>query len=132
MGGLPVNVLLDTHAFLALSQGVGWLGPRGMELIEQPETAFFLSVCSIWEMAIKLKIGKLELELPLDKAVDAGIDAGLRILDLHRSAIYRTLSLDLAHRDPFDRILGAQALSEEMVFLSRDAAFDLWGVRRVW
>lgn len=127
-----MNVLLDTHAFLALSQGVSWLGPQGRSLIEQPAATFFLSVCSIWEMAIKLKIGKLEMELPLNKAVDAGVEAGLRILDLHRSAVYGTMSLDLAHRDPFDRILAAQALTQEMAFLSRDEAFDLWGVNRVW
>jgi PIN domain nuclease of toxin-antitoxin system len=96
------------------------------------EAQVFLSLCSIWELAIKLKLGKLQLDVPLEEAVDAGIDAGLRLLNLRPEAIYRTLSLDLAHRDPFDRILAAQALVEDMAFVSRDAAFDLWGVRRIW
>jgi PIN domain nuclease of toxin-antitoxin system len=127
-----VNILLDTHAFLCLSEDASLLGRRGQDLIDREDSRVFLSLCSIWEMAIKLKLGKLELDVSLEKAVDAGVDAGLRILGLKKEAIYRTLSLDLAHRDPFDRILAAQALTEDMVFLSRNAAVDIWDVHRVW
>jgi PIN domain nuclease of toxin-antitoxin system len=127
-----VKLLLDTHALLCLSQSVSLLGRGSRELLGGGEAQVFLSLCSIWELAIKLKLGKLQLDVPLEEAVDAGIDAGLRLLNLRPEAIYRTLSLDLAHRDPFDRILAAQALVEDMAFVSRDAAFDLWGVRRIW
>jgi PIN domain nuclease of toxin-antitoxin system len=127
-----VNVLLDTHAFLCLSQDASLLGLRAREAIENEEARVFLSLCSIWEMAIKVKIGKLEIDMPLEEAVNAGVDAGLRLLNLRKEAVYRTLSLDLAHRDPFDRILAAQALTEDMWFVSRDAVFDTWDVRRLW
>ena len=127
-----MNVLLDTHAFLRLSQDASLLGPRAREAIENEEARVLLSVCSIWEMAIKIKIGKLRIDVPLEEAVNAGVDAGLRLLDLRKEAVYRTLSLDLTHRDPFDRILAAQALTEDMLFVSGDAVFDAWGVRRVW
>jgi PIN domain nuclease of toxin-antitoxin system len=127
-----VNVLLDTHAFLLLSQDVSLLGLRAREVIENEEARVFLSLCSIWEMAIKLKIGKLRIDVPLEEAVNAGVAAGLRLLELRKEAVYRTLSLDLAPRDPFDRILAAQALTGDMLFVSRDTAFDTWEVRRVW
>ena len=127
-----MKILLDTHAFLCLSQDASLLGRDARDLIDRDDSRLFLSLCSVWEMAIKLKLGRLELDVSLEEAVNSGIDAGLRILELRREAIYCTLTLDLAHRDPFDRMLAAQALTEGMIFLSRDSAVDIWGVHRVW
>ena len=127
-----MKILLDTHAFLYLSQDAALLGRRAWKLIRRRPAEVYLSVCSIWEMAIKTKLGRLELDVPLERAVEAGIGSGLRLLDLRKEAIYRTMTLDMTHRDPFDRILAAQALVEEMTIISKDAAFDAWGVVRAW
>lgn len=127
-----MNLLLDTHAFLFLSQDSKLLGMQAQAELREGSNAVFISICSAWEMAIKLKLGKLELDLSLKDAIDAGLEAGLRLLELSPDAVYRTLDLDLTHRDPFDRILAAQALTAGMALVSRDPAFDAWGVQRIW
>lgn len=127
-----MNLLLDTHAFLYLSQDFTLLGPRAQVALRSGTGDVLLSICSVWEMAVKLKLGKLQMEVPLQEAVEAAVRAGLQVLDLRVEAVCRTLALDLNHRDPFDRILAAQALTHGLAVVSRDPVFDAWDVPRIW
>ncbi len=127
-----MNLLLDTHAFLYLSQDFTLLGPRAQAELRAGTGNVLLSICSVWEMAVKIKLGKLQMDLPLQEAVEAAVQAGLQVLDLRVDAVCRTLMLDLNHRDPFDRILAAQALTHGLTIVSRDPFFDAWAVPRIW
>ena len=128
-----MNALLDTHAILYLAADPSRLGAAARRLIEDPSTRLLASLASLWEIAIKVRIGKLELPLPVE-AFWAETERRARLIELpiERAAILRTLDLDLSHRDPFDRLLAAQALVVTAAFVSEDAAVDAWGVERVW
>jgi PIN domain nuclease of toxin-antitoxin system len=83
-------------------------------------------------MAVNLKLGKLQMDVSLGEAVETAVRAGLQVLDLRVDAVCRTLALDLNHRDPFDRILAAQALTHGLALVSRDPVFDAWAVPHIW
>ena len=93
----------------------------------------FLSIASVWEMAIKLSLGKLGLARPLDEVIqDEAIDNELPLLSISRAHVVAVAALPFHHRDPFDRLLICQAQCEGLAILSADATFDAYGVRRVW
>ena len=128
-----MRVLLDTHAILYAMSDVSKLGRRALRLIESPDTVLFGSLASLWEIAIKLRIGKLEL--PVSASVfwnDALKRARIVPMAIDESAILKTLDFDLSHRDPFDRLLAAQAMVAGIPFISSDSAVDVWGVERIW
>jgi PIN domain nuclease of toxin-antitoxin system len=91
------------------------------------------SIASIWEIQIKLQTQKLTLDLPLSTLIrDLQQNSGIQILDITLAHIYALEDLPNEHRDPFDRITIAQAMVEEMPFLSADKVFDLYPIERVW
>lgn len=128
-----MKALLDTHAILFLAANPERLGPAARALIQNPAAQLHASLASLWEMGIKARLGKLELPVPLEIFWASTLERG-RICELgiEKKAILKTMDLDMSHRDPFDRLLAAQALSSGYVFISNDAAVDAWGVKRVW
>jgi PIN domain nuclease of toxin-antitoxin system len=130
-----VKLLLDTHAFLWLIAGDTSLSLKAREAIEAPESQPFLSMASLWEMAIKISLGKLTLnfEEPFAEAIDAQMRAnGVTLLPLALAHVGQVAVLPFHHRDPFDRLIIAQALVEELPIVGRDHSFDPYGVRRIW
>lgn len=129
----PRRLLLDTQAFLWLADDDARL-PAGLrERLAEPEIDLLLSVAAIWEMAIKRSLGKLATSLPLGELVATQCEAMVvSILDVRREHALAVESLPFHHRDPFDRLLVAQALSEDLAIVSGDAAFDRYPVERVW
>ena len=131
-----MKILLDTNALIWFANGDKKLSQNAIDSIENPENEKFVSVASIWEIAIKKSIGKLDFPFDLNNLVDILENNGFFILDIlskHATAIE---ILPLVHRDPFDRIIFAQALTEEMQLISVDKIFDdyLVGtmVSRIW
>lgn len=125
--------LLDTHTFLWMRHAPGLLGEGARAVCGEMSSELFMSRASAWEMAIKLSIGKLRLNEPLrDVLVDARTTRGIAPLAIKEAHVLRVCGLPLHHRDPFDRILAAQALEEGLTVLSADASFDTYGVLRVW
>ena len=131
-----MKILLDTNALIWFANGDKKLSQNAIDSIENPENEQFVSVASIWEIAIKKSIGKLDFPFDLNNLVDILENNGFFILDIlskHATAIE---ILPLVHRDPFDRIIFAQALTEEMQLISVDKIFDdyLVGtmVSRIW
>lgn len=130
-----MKLLLDTHAFLWLIAGDTSLSPRARETIENPDSEPLLSVASLWEMAIKVSLGKLFLnfDLPFADAIGGQLrNNGTGLLPLDIAHVGRVAVLPFHHRDPFDRLIIAQALVEELPIVGRDKSFDQYGVNRIW
>jgi len=109
------------------------LGPDARLICADLDSPLHLSLVSAWEMAIKLSIGKLRLPHPLAQIlVEARTVNGLPTLPIHERHILRVRHLPLHHRDPFDRLLAAQAFEEGLTLLSGDDAFDAYDVPRIW
>lgn len=128
-----MRLLLDTHAFLWFIAGHRSLSTRARRAIESSRNEKYLSVASVWEMAIKVGLGKLKLDVPLRDALDAGIsDGGIALLAVERDHALGVTELPFHHDDPFDRLLIAQARAEDLRMVTRDDAFDEYDVSRLW
>jgi PIN domain nuclease of toxin-antitoxin system len=128
-----VKVLLDTHTFIWFIAGSPRLSAPVRAAIESAENDRFLSAASIFEMAIKISLGKLRIEEPLDQLLAREIDSNaFSLLSIEVRHVAMLASLPFHHRDPFDRLLAAQAYTDDMLLLSTDEAFDAYGIRRLW
>jgi PIN domain nuclease of toxin-antitoxin system len=128
-----LNALLDTHTFLWFVEGSPQLSSAARHLIESSTTVNFLSVASIWEMAIKVSLGKLTLRLPFAQYVSHYLTTnGFTLLPISIEHTALVSTLPFHHRDPFDRLIVVQALVERMALISRDTALDAYGVTGVW
>jgi len=128
-----VPVLLDTHALIwALTDDPRLTLPaRGV--IDDPTQIKIVSIVSGWEMAIKVTSGKLNLPIPLREIFPGHLETlRIDILPIQPPHLHRLLELPRHHGDPFDRLIAAQALSEDFTLVGCDAAFDAYGVRRLW
>jgi PIN domain nuclease of toxin-antitoxin system len=113
-----VKVLLDTHALLWWLADDGRLGPRARELIEDPANDILVSVASLWEIVVKLRVGKLQADVgEVAAAVQHG---GFALLDIGMPHLLALAVLPTHHRDPFDHLLIAQAIAEDATFVSDD------------
>jgi PIN domain nuclease of toxin-antitoxin system len=128
-----MKLLLDTHSFLWFVQGDPKLSETARQLAEDPMNDRFLSMASVWEMGIKMSVGKLRLESAVDLFVPEQLYLnGMGLLSIKVAHIAAVSSLPFHHRDPFDRMLIAQAQVEQMTIVSVDAALDAYGIARLW
>lgn len=128
-----MRLLLDTHSFLWFVFGNPQCSAEARRLIEDPNNAKFLSLASVWEIAIKVGIGKLLVGQPLDIFLPGQLERnGIELLPITLPHVLRVTTLPAHHRDPFDRLLIAQSLVEAMPMVSVDAVLDAYGVRRLW
>ena len=124
--------LLDTQALIWLIDDPALLsGPARACLSESPLDVL-VSAASIWEIAIKRSIGRLELPVSSARLLELARESGVPILDVRGEHAARVEELPFHHRDPFDRLLAAQAMVEGLTIVSSDAIFDRYGVARVW
>lgn len=123
-----MRLLLDTHILLWYLEGHPNLLQAQRQQIEDRRNQVAVSAVSLWEMTLKISIGKLDLMD--DLATIEGIlrQQGIRILPIQTAHLQRLLELPFHHRDPFDRLIIAQALAEEMTLVSDDAAFAAYPV----
>jgi PIN domain nuclease of toxin-antitoxin system len=127
-----MRLLLDTHTFLWFIDDNPRLSPRAKALLES-DADLLLSVGSLWEIAIKVGVGKLTLAQPLGVFVPrqlADNEIGMLPISLAHLGVVSTLPFH--HRDPFDRLLIAQAMIEQVSIVSADTAFDAYSVARLW
>ena len=128
-----MRLLLDTHAFLWFITNDPKLSPAAKALIADPNNEILVSPASYWETAIKVSIGKYPLSVPYETFITQGIDGnGFKILPIEprHTAVLTTMTFH--HRDPFDRMLLAQAQVEKLSVVSSDTLFDQYGVSRLW
>ncbi len=128
-----MRLLLDTHALLWFLEDDPRLSGLARAAVEAGENERWVSMASGWEMAIKSQLGKLRLPLAFGEFFPAALEArGFSILPISASHLHRFHALALHHRDPFDRLLVAQALAEGFTVIGNDPAFDAYGVARLW
>ncbi len=128
-----MKLLLDTHVFIWLDSEPGNLSPTAAALLGDPDNLLLLSVASLWEMQIKQQLGKLTLRMPLPNTVAQQVATNsLVILPIMPAHVYGVGTLPTIHNDPFDRLLVAQALAEDAVLVTGDAALGQYPVRVLW
>ena len=128
-----MRLLLDTHAWLRFVLAEPSLSKSARALIEEPTNEKLVSPASYWETAIKISLGKYRLPQPYEEFVTRAIaDQGFTILPMLPRHTTIVANLPFHHRDPFDRLLVAQAKSENIAIVSGDDMLDAYGITRFW
>ncbi len=128
-----MRALLDTHSFLWFVGGDARLSTPARHTIEELGNEIFISTASLWEVAIKVNLGKLDLGAPYERFIPAELQRQkIAVLPIEVPHLSVVAKLPLHHRDPFDRLIIAQALAEGLPVITVDEVFDDYGVQRIW
>ena len=128
-----MTFLLDTHTFLWFINDDATLSATAKRLIEDPQNVIYVSVVSLWEMAIKVSLGKLEMPASFTEfVVNQMNENNLSLLPVKAEHTGIVATLPFHHRDPFDRLIIAQSLHENLPIIGVDQVFDAYGVQRRW
>ena len=128
-----MRLLLDTHALLWWLAGDAALSPAARAAIAEETNAVFVSAASLWEITTKHRLGKLVLSAALLSDLTGVVtDQGFLGLPISLRHAQRAGDLPVPHRDPFDRMLVAQAILDDLVLVSNEHPFDAYGVVRLW
>lgn len=127
-----MRLLLDTHVFLWFVAGDARLSRRARRTLDDSRAVLLLSAASVWEMAIKASLGRLTLPTTAGEYIAGKMKNGLQMLPIEWIHAAAVETLPAHHRDPFDRLLIAQAQLEECAIVSADPAFRQYDVRVIW
>ncbi|MBP8239342.1 MAG: type II toxin-antitoxin system VapC family toxin [Saprospiraceae bacterium] len=128
-----MSILVDTQAIIWYAENNSALSPIARQAMDDNTNPCYVSLASFWEMSIKMKLGKLNVKgLLLDEFMQEVEEHGFTTLDITKAHILNSGTLPLHHRDPFDRLIIAQALVEDWQVITSDDAFDAYGVKRIW
>lgn len=128
-----MKLILDTQAFLWLLGDMPEVGQKAKKAFLSSDNDLFISLASIWEIAIKMSIGKLTLKQPLEQFLITQLqENNITQLDINFRHVIKVATLPFHHRDPFDRLIISQALVEKMPIVSNDSAFDAYSIKRYW
>jgi len=131
-----MRYLIDTHAFLWFSSGSIELSQKAKEIILDKDNEILISIASLWEISIKTSIGKLEISGEYESIIDDVTGNGIEILPINFAHTVVQNKLPFHHRDPFDRIIIAQAIVENINLISKDEIFDVYlletSIKRIW
>lgn len=128
-----MRILLDTHTFLWFVSDDPRLSPRARELMQDGDHELLLSIASVWEIAIKVSLGKLPMTVPIETFLPAQLQRNdVQLLPIEMWHALKVAGLPFHHRDPFDRLLISQSIVDELPILGTDTSFDAYGVQRIW
>lgn len=128
-----MKYLIDTHTFLWIIEDNKNLTNKVRTIYLDNSNDIYLSVASIWEMAIKISLNKLSIQGQLVKFIDRhAVENNIRLLSIQPHHVFPIENLPFHHKDPFDRILLSQCIQEKMHLLSKDKEFDKYGINRIW
>ncbi len=128
-----MKLLFDTHAFIWWDSDPSKLPPNVLALCRDRNNQIILSVASAWEMQIKIQLGKLKLNIPLADVIENQQNTnGIELLPVTLSRVLALDSLPYHHKDPFDRLLIAQTISEGALLISGDSVFVNYSIQLVW
>lgn len=128
-----MNLLIDSAALVWFLEGDPHLSEAAADLIEDVKSRSLVSSVTAWELAVKSGLGKIRLPYELGEEFDRTIERnGFELIPLSNNALERTARLPDHHRDPFDRLIAAEALEQSATLVSSNQVFDAYGVKRVW
>ena len=128
-----MRLLLDTHTLLWWATDRARLSPVALAVCEDASNVLLLSVVSVWEMQIKAQLGKLTLTIPLATLIDREVNTnGMTLLRVELEHVLALDTLPAYHKDPFDRLLIAQAQLEGAILVTTDGVFARYGISRLW
>lgn len=127
-----MDLLLDTHTFIWFINGDTQLPKNTLSLIEKIENKCYLSIASIWEIAIKISLGKLHLQSDFTSIHQFLVANDIQLLPLTFSHVEMLMKQDFHHRDPFDRILISQAIADGLTIVTKDAEFKHYAAKVIW
>lgn len=128
-----MKLLLDTHTFLWFIGGNFNLSNTARNAIENISNQRFISIATLWEISIKISIGKLKLGLSLIELVEQEVYGNaIEILEISSEHLDELVKLPFHHKDPFDRLIIAQSLVEDMTLVSKDVAFQNYLIKLLW
>ena len=128
-----MRLLLDTHALLWFIGNDPQLSGPARQNIENPAHDKFVSAASLWEMALKIGLGKLALPRPFSEVFPQQLEVnGFELLPISCAHLNQNILLPFHHRDPFDRLLIAQALTDDMSIVTRDLEFSKYQTKILW
>ena len=131
-----MRYLIDTHTFLWFSNGDQALSQKAKNVILDANNTIFISIASLWEISIKMALGKLSIASNYADIIDDVTGNNIAILPINFAHTVQQNQLPLHHRDPFDRIIIAQAIVENLHILGKDVIFDDYlnemPIKRIW
>lgn len=128
-----MKLMIDTHAFLWFIMGSSKLSKKARDLVEDTANEKLISIASLWEMAIKIALGKLSFVKPFAELIPQQLNFnGIELLNIEIKHLSIVTTLSFYHRDPFDRLMIAQCITEQLPLLSRDSIFDDYPIKRIW
>ena len=128
-----MDLLFDTHSFIWWADEPARLSHGALRAFEDENSRLFLSDVSIWEMQIKVQLGKIKLRLPIKELIDSQQrDNQVEILSITTEHILELDNLPFHHKDPFDRLLIAQSIAEDFAIVTTDAEFSDYTVKLLW
>lgn len=127
-----MNYILDTHTLIWFMEGDVFLSANAKRAIEDQRNTKYVSIASLWEIAIKISLGKLLLKKPLEEFLNNLSQTNINILPLKFSHFVRISKLEFIHKDPFDRIIICQSLEENLSIIGKDQNFPAYGVNLFW
>jgi PIN domain nuclease of toxin-antitoxin system len=126
-----MDVLIDTQSFIWFFENNPRL-PSSVKTLMERSSGLVVSIASFWEITIKTSLGKLVIPENIAGVIDKSLSKGFKILPIEREHLIVLSTLDLIHRDPFDRIIISQAIAENMPLVSSDDVFKQYPVNCVW
>jgi PIN domain nuclease of toxin-antitoxin system len=127
-----MRILIDTQAFIWFVENDRQLPEKLKEELENSENTIIISIASLWEMTIKMSLDKLKVACDIEEMVEKVYHNGFEILPILPNHIIKLSTLRFIHRDPFDRIIISQGLSEDLPVVTSDEIFEDYGIRRKW
>ena len=128
-----MKYLLDSHVLFWIITGDLQLSRKAKNIYLDEKNKIFISIASLWEIAIKISLNKLSISMSLPEFVQEHVIANeIFIMPIELTHIYNLENLPFYHRDPFDRLIIAQSMAEKINILSNDTVFDRYPVKRIW
>jgi PIN domain nuclease of toxin-antitoxin system len=127
-----MRILFDTQAFIWFVENDKQLPDKIRKELENIDNTIIISIASLWEMAIKISLDKLHISCDIEEMIDKIYHNGFELLPILPNHIIKLSSLKYLHRDPFDRIIIAQSISEDLTVVTSDEIFGEYGVRVKW
>jgi PIN domain nuclease of toxin-antitoxin system len=127
-----MRYLIDTHAYIWYVEDNKKLSKTALNIIDSPENILYFSVASIWEITIKASLKKLNLKQSISDIFEELEKLNIALLNFTKNDFEILYQLDFFHQDPFDRMLISQAISQNLILISKDSAFEKYQIKRTW